>query len=67
MGIPEEEIPLIFKRFYREKSSSKDEGLGLGLYLARNIVTLQGGYISVHSVLGEGSRFSVCLPNRILE
>lgn len=54
----------IFKRFYREKSSSKDEGLGLGLYLARNIINLQGGYISVHSSLGKGSNFSVCLPNR---
>lgn len=66
-GIEAAHVNDIFKRFYREKSSSKDEGLGLGLYLARNIVTLQGGYISVHSVLGEGSRFSVCLPNRILE
>jgi len=54
----------IFKRFYREKSSSKEEGLGLGLYLARNIITLQGGTVSVHSALGKGSTFSVCLPNR---
>ena len=64
-GIEASHINDIFKRFYREKSSSKDQGLGLGLYLARNIITLQGGYISVHSFLGKGSRFSVCLPNRI--
>lgn len=57
----------IFKRFYREKSSSKEEGLGLGLYLARNIITLQGGYLSVHSSLGKGSSFSVCLPNRMFQ
>lgn len=63
-GIEVAHINDIFKRFYREKSSSKDEGLGLGLYLARNIITLQGGYISVHSVFGKGSSFSVCLPNR---
>lgn len=54
----------IFKRFYRESSVSKEEGLGLGLYIARNIIMLQGGYIMVHSVLGQGSCFSVYLPRR---
>ena len=63
-GIEAAHINDIFKRFYREKSSSKDEGLGLGLYLARNIINLQNGYVSVHSSLGKGSNFSVCLPNR---
>lgn len=53
----------IFKRFYREKSVSKTEGLGLGLYLARHIITLQGGYILAKSVLGQGSCFSIFLPN----
>lgn len=66
-GIEATHINDIFKRFYREKSSSKDEGLGLGLYLARNIINLQGGYISVQSSLGKGSNFSVCLPNRTLK
>ena len=63
-GIEAAHINDIFKRFYREKSSSKNEGLGLGLYLARNIINLQGGYISVYSSFGKGSNFSVCLPNR---
>ena len=63
-GIEAAHINDIFKRFYREKSSSKDEGLGLGLYLARNIINLQGGTIFVHSSLGKGSNFFVCLPNR---
>ena len=52
-------------RSYREKSVSQTEGLGLGLYLARYIIALQKGYISVRSTPGKGSRFSVCLPNRI--
>lgn len=62
-GIKTAHINDIFKRFYREKSSAKDEGLGLGLYLARNIINSQGGYVSVHSSLGKGSIFFVCLPN----
>ena len=63
-GIETAHINDIFKRFYREKSSAKDEGLGLGLCLTRNIINSQGGYVSVHSSLGKGSNFSVCLPNR---
>ncbi len=54
----------IFKRFYREKTAAKTEGLGLGLYLARQIIHLQGGYISVRSEEGCGSCFSICLPNK---
>lgn len=63
-GIPSEHYNDIFKRFYREKSVSQDEGLGLGLYIARNIIMLQGGYIMVHSIMGQGSCFSIFLPNR---
>ena len=64
-GIEAAHINDIFKRFYREKSVSKIEGLGLGLYLARKIITLQKGYIYVHSAVGKGSRFLLCLPNRV--
>ena len=64
-GIAPAHINDIFKRFYREKSVSQTEGLGLGLYLARYIIALQKGYISVRSTPGKGSRFSVCLPNWI--
>ena len=63
-GIDPAHMNDIFKRFYREKSVSQEEGLGLGLYLARYIITLQKGYIAVRSAPGEGSCFSVCLPNR---
>ena len=61
-NIPEEEIPLIFQRFYRGKNVGEAEGVGIGLYLARQIVEVQGGYIKVTSK-GDGKvRFSVYLP-----
>ena len=51
----------IFKRFYREDAVHDVDGIGIGLYLAREIVTLQGGYIRVASEVGKGSTFSVFL------
>ncbi|MCQ4635242.1 HAMP domain-containing histidine kinase [Anaerovorax odorimutans] len=61
-GIREEEIPKLFGRFYRSADSASDEGLGLGLYLAREMVHAQGGYIKVSSRQGKGSCFSVYIP-----
>ncbi|MCM1467449.1 MAG: HAMP domain-containing histidine kinase [Alistipes sp.] len=61
-GIPEEEIPLIFKRFYRGKQADREEGVGIGLYLSRQIVEEQNGYIRVKSKQGEGSCFEMYLP-----
>lgn len=61
-GIMEEEIPLIFKRFYRSQSVCDIEGVGIGLFLARQIISMQGGYIKVKSRMGEGSTFSIFLP-----
>ncbi|MDD6794653.1 MAG: HAMP domain-containing sensor histidine kinase [Clostridiaceae bacterium] len=49
IGITEEEMPKIFSRFYRGINSGKTEGIGIGLYLAREIITMQGGYIKVRS------------------
>ncbi len=60
-GIPEKHQGAIFKRFYREDDVHDAEGIGIGLYLAREIVTLQGGYIQVVSEIGKGSTFSVFL------
>lgn len=54
---------MIFKRFYREEEVHDIEGIGIGLYLAREIVTMQGGYIKVASTVGCGSTFSVFLPH----
>lgn len=62
MGIPKEEQPLIFKRFYRSRQAQEKEGLGLGLALAREIVTLEKGYLTVDSNLNVGSSFRMLLP-----
>ena len=61
-GVRPEHYNDIFKRFYREDEARSEEGLGLGLYIARNILMREGGYIMVRSKLGEGSQFSVFLP-----
>lgn len=62
IGISEEEIPKIFKRFYRGSNVLNEEGIGIGLYLSREIVTKQSGYIKVKSYKN-GSIFSIFLPN----
>ena len=61
IGISEQHQGTIFKRFYREDAVHDVDGIGIGLYLAREIVTLQGGYIRVASEVGKGSTFSVFL------
>jgi len=63
IGISEYEIPEIFGRFYKSDSAKREEGVGLGLYLAREIIARQGGYIKVASRIGEGSLFSIFLQN----
>ena len=63
-GIVENRQGMIFKRFYREEDVHDVEGIGIGLYLAREIVTMQGGYIKVTSAVGKGATFSVFLPRR---
>jgi signal transduction histidine kinase len=65
IGIATDEFNLIFQRFYRSKSVEQQEGSGLGLYLAQLILTKQGGYITVSSVQGKGSSFSIYLQNAI--
>ena len=63
-GIPESRQAAIFRRFYREEEVHDQPGVGIGLYLAREIITQQGGYTKVTSELGRGSTFSVFLPRR---
>lgn len=58
-GISEEEQGRIFTRFYRSASVSQKDGLGIGLYLAREIISGCGGYIKVDSELNKGTTFSV--------
>lgn len=62
MGIHKEDIHSIFKRFYRGQNSREVEGVGIGLFLAREIITAQGGYIKVTSELSKGTVFTVFLP-----
>lgn len=62
IGIDEEEQSKIFSRFYRSQSVQDIEGVGIGLFLTREILSAQGGYMKVDSNVGEGSTFSVFLP-----
>lgn len=61
-GIPEAERAKVFQRFYRSPAAYETEGVGIGLYLARQIAEGQGGYIKVSSRPGRGSCFSIYLP-----
>ena len=60
-GVKEDEAPLLFKRFYRSPRFCEQEGVGLGLYLAREILRKEGGYIKVASPKEGGCEFSVYL------
>jgi K+-sensing histidine kinase KdpD len=66
LGIPPDQIPLLFQRFVRlpRDLASTVSGNGLGLYLCRELTTAMGGTIWVESsgVEGEGSTFRMCLP-----
>jgi len=63
-GIPAEDLPRIFERFYRvDKSRTRTTGgSGLGLTIARRLVEMHGGTIKVESEPGKGSRFSFTMP-----
>ncbi len=64
IGIPPEDLPHVFERFYRvDKARSRAEGgSGLGLAIARHIAEMHGGKIEAQSQVGEGSTFRVWLP-----
>ena len=61
-GIPEEELPEIWKRFYRGKSTRNASGVGIGLTLCRMIVQAQSGRVLCQNRGGTGCRFSIFLP-----
>ena len=61
IGIDQENYNAIFQRFYRAEEVAAEKGVGLGLYLAREIIARQNGYITVKSEKGKGSTFSVFL------
>ena len=61
-GIPEGEQAKIFGRFYRAQGAWQTEGVGIGLFLTRQIAEKQGGYVKVESTPGKGSAFSLYIP-----
>lgn len=63
-GIPEAEQPKVFQRFYRGAEHAEEEGVGIGLYLVRQIAEGQGGYVKVSSQVGNGCTFSLYLPRK---
>lgn len=66
IGIPEEELPNLFERFYRvDKSrSTKTGGMGIGLSITKAIVERHGGIITVESTLGKGTTFAMTFPQK---
>ena len=62
-GIPEEDLPYVFERFYRGKygSGGEDSGFGLGLPICKDLVERMGGEVSIHSAQGEGTSIEIRL------
>jgi signal transduction histidine kinase len=67
VGIPPEHREQIFERFHQAHAESHQSGLGLGLYIAKQIVDLHGGTIRVDFPAGGGARFTVDLPTAVLD
>ncbi|MEO5374364.1 MAG: PAS-domain containing protein [Alphaproteobacteria bacterium] len=63
-GIPQNEIPHLFERFFRGSTVRNVRGTGIGLSLVKQFVDMHGGIITVASVVDQGSTFSVSLPRR---
>jgi signal transduction histidine kinase len=69
VGISEDKLPFIFDRFWQADNSAqrKNQGVGIGLALVKELVEIQGGEVTVASEVGKGSRFTIRLPYRELE
>jgi signal transduction histidine kinase len=64
VGISEDQLPFVFERFYRADAARAEEGVGLGLSIARQIAEAHGGTIEARSKLGVGSTFVLLLPRQ---
>ena len=64
IGIPAEDLPQLFQRFYRAGNVDAHHisGMGVGLYVVKEIVQLHQGAVEVISTEGKGSTFTICLP-----
>lgn len=62
IGMNEDETSKVFARFYRSPRVSQEKGVGIGLYLAREILAMENGYIKISSKIHKGSTFSLFLP-----
>jgi signal transduction histidine kinase len=67
VGIPPEQLPYIFEKFYTSKLRQNDKGTGLGLMIAKRIAMRHGGDISVESTVGEGTTFYFTLKGCSIE
>ena len=65
-GIPQDELGLVFRRFYRSPRTEHTEGCGIGLYLSALILEKEKGYVTAKSVCDKGSSFSVFLQNQYM-
>jgi signal transduction histidine kinase len=63
-GISEDQLPLVFERFYRADAARVEDGVGLGLSIARQIAEAHGGTLEVRSKLGVGSTFVLLIPRQ---
>ncbi|MDQ3604291.1 MAG: sensor histidine kinase, partial [Actinomycetota bacterium] len=66
VGIPEDQLPLVFERFFRADAARAEDGVGLGLSIARQIAEAHGGTIEARSKVGAGSTFVLLLPRQKL-
>jgi two-component system phosphate regulon sensor histidine kinase PhoR len=65
IGIPKEDLPRVFERFYKGDKARAGEGTGMGLAIAKHVIEAHGGNIWVESEEGKGSTFSFSLPLRV--
>ncbi len=63
MGIPEEDVANLFKRFFRSSNATNIQGTGLGLHIVSKYVELMNGHIASESKLGEGTKFTITFVN----
>lgn len=65
IGIPQDQLPLLFSQFRRLEGAEKAEGTGLGLFIVKTIIEAHKGKVQVESVNGHGSTFTVRVPIRL--